>query len=184
MDEELVKLRHILDKCCEHRPWFPDHLWTDPSVRRAAANAYLAESCANGRVWEVWRGAEVVGILTLRDIAPQLDASCHFIFFDRELRNKRALCRSVMRRAFEEYQLHALRVEVPEYAANLIGFLRKALGFRFESERWLNLADAKKASRKYQATLYDGRWNDTYLLSVTREEFKRYERPQDQTQQR
>lgn len=178
--QDAPKLQYILDRACEHRPWFPDHIWNDPPSRRSSARAYLADTFSNGRVWEVWRGNSLLGILLLTDVEPGMNAQCHFLFFDHELRNKRRLCLNVMTAVFEEYGLHALRVEVPECFAKYCGFLRKGLGFRYESERWLAPSEAKKASRKYQATMYEGQWQDVLLLSVTSQEFATFVRLQAQ----
>lgn len=177
--QDAAKVSFVLDKCCEHRPWFPDHIYADPVKRREAANFVLAEAATSGNVWEVWRGNCIVGMLMLTEVKPSLDAQCHFIFFDHELRNKRRLCLNVMQAVFDEYQLHALRVEVPECFAKYTGFLRKGLGFRYESERWLAPSEAKKASRKYQATKYEGQWQDVLLLSVTSQEFATFGQKQN-----
>lgn len=172
-------LTQVLDKACEHRPWFYDYVWEPPELRREVASAYLSDAMLNGKLWIVLSGADIAGLCILNNVRAGLDAQCHFLFFDRELRNKRQLCLDLMHRVFSDpqLQLHALRVEVPEYAAKLTGFLRKALGFKFESERWLNtVADAKRASRKYEATCYEGKQQDVYLLSVTRDEYNEWRR--------
>jgi hypothetical protein len=177
-------LTAALDKACEHRPWFYDYIWEPPELRREVASAYLSDAILHGKLWVVLSGAEVVGLCILNTIRAGLDAQCHFLFFDRKLSDKRQLCLNLMQRVFadEELQLRVLRVEIPEYASKLSGFLRKALGFKFESERWLDtVAEAKRSSRKYEATCYEGKWQDVLLLSVTREEFLDHVRSQDRT---
>lgn len=167
-------LTEILDRLVEHRPWYYDFVWEPMELRREVASAYLTDAMVNGKLWVIFRDSNLLGIFILNEIRAGLDANCHLVFFDHELRDKRHLCLSLMMQVFadEQFGLHALRVEVPEYASKLNGFLKKALGFRYESERWLaSVADAKKASRKYHATCYEGRWNDSYLLSITRDEF-------------
>ena len=82
---------------------------------------------------------------------------------------------------YDKYELRVLRVSIPTYAAKLLGFLRKALGFRFEAEgrafSWpanaepLTADEAKLGSRKHAAILHGGQWHDLLLLSITHEEF-------------
>lgn len=165
----------ILDFAVEHRPWFHDNVWhAGPDVRRVAASEHLANALQTGRVWEAWRGGELLGIFVLNHVRPGLDAQAHFLFFDRQLANKRQLCRAMMRRTFEdeELALHALRVDLPEYVSKYAHFLRKALGFKYEAERRLTSPRAaERASRRYQAAFYDGKWVDVLMLSLTRDEF-------------
>ena len=187
------KLQTILDACCDHRAWFSDFLWTDPVARREAARAHLATMFVHGKLWEVWnlQSSQLVGIIILGDIVYRTDATCHFIFFDRQLANKRDLCISLMRWAFEHMDLHRLSVEIPTYARALTKFARK-LGFRYEAEgrepyqhkderlEPLGLAKAYVGSRKYRATLYEGSWHDLLCLSLLREEFDAlYGRPEN-----
>lgn len=164
------KFEHIVESCQQHRPWFPDALWNDARARREAVIAYLADAYKNGKLWEVWRAEAVVGILLLNEMQPGLDARCHMVFFDAKLSDKAQLCRNLMASVYETVPLEVLRVELPTYAAALLKFLRKQLGFKFENERSM-AATAATASRKYRATLYKGSWMDAILLSQTRDEF-------------
>jgi RimJ/RimL family protein N-acetyltransferase len=174
------KWEYILDKCCAHRPWFDDAVWENEETRRGAASKYLADTWVSGKLWEVWRGADLVGILLLTDITHS-DAKCHFVFFDHKLSDKQSLCLSVMQWAFEHLDLHCLRLEIPTYARILIKFARRKLGFRYEAEgrafSWpadatpLTERDAMLGARRHHATKYKGEWHDVLLLSITREEF-------------
>jgi len=173
----------ILDGCADHRNWYSDVLWDKgPEARRTFASRYLADAYVNGMVWDVWHGDAICGIFILNHIQPGIDAHAHFLFFDHELRNKRELCRVAMRQTFADtdLNLHALRVEVPAHMGSLAGFLRKALGFKFEAERRLpDLALAKKASQRHHATLYLGQWENVLLLSITQAEFDEHARTLD-----
>ena len=176
------KLSYILDHAEQHRPWYDDFTWEDPTQRRALANRHLAHIAVTGRIWEVWRGAKIVGILSLGDVVARSDATCHLLFLDHVLADKKDLCINTMRWAFERLDLHRLSVEIPTYARALAKFARK-LGFRYEAEgrqpyahkderlEPLGLAKAYIGSRRFQATLYNGSWHDVYLLSLLREEF-------------
>ena len=184
------KLKTILDFCAEHRAWYQDTEWEDKENRRQSASYFIANTFLTGKIWEVWRlhPAELCGILLLRDIVAQTDAKCHFVFFDRKLADKHALCINTMRWCFERLKLHRLSVEIPTYATQLVKFARK-LGFRYESEgrtpykpkqdylhkytelRPLNTIGAYVGSRKHQCVLYEGQWHDQLMLSILREEF-------------
>ena len=177
----LEKLAFIVNKCCEHRAWFSDTDWAlGDTHRRALVIRRLSD--IDSASWEVYRGADLVGILHADEIVPKQDARCHFLFFDRELRDKRQLCRATMAHLFARYELHVLRAEIPTYANKLLGFTRKACGFRFESEArafsWPSSAApltadvARLGSRKHHAILHQGVWHDLLLLSVTRDEFE------------
>lgn len=181
-----AKLEQILDKVCLHRPWFSDYNWDPPERRREAAAQHLGQIYADmlqdkAMLWEVWREAQLVGIISLTDIRHRLDCQSHFIFFDRKLSDKVGLCFDVMEFGFEIYGLEAIRIEIPTYAIALAKWARKKLGFRYEAEgrqpswpvgaRPLSEAQAILGSRKHRAVLYEGSWSDALLLSITREEF-------------
>lgn len=177
-------MEKILDGCADHRHWYSDIDWDKGSeARRSFASAYIADAYVNGMIWDIWHGDEICGIFILNHLRPGIDAYVHFLFFDNELRNKRELCRVAMKQTFADpkLNLHSLRVEVPDHMGNLAGFLRKALGFKFEAERRLpDPALAKKASQRHHARLYLGKWQNVLLLSVTREEFADYVRTHHQ----
>lgn len=166
------KFELIVNKCCEHRPWFPDYWWEDERIRRTVVVQTLSSSYIDGRVWEVLRDGELLGILLVNDLRAALDAQCHFIFFDHELRSKRQLILSAMQDTFHRFSLETLRIEIPTYAAKLATFARRALGFKFEAE-WLGASpdEAERLSRKFRHTLYEGKWHDALLLSVTKDGF-------------
>ena len=114
--------------------------------------------------WEVWRGGELVGILHLDRIVPNVDARWHFVFFDGELVGKQALLQEFMRRAFE-LPLERLSIEIPENVASLISFVRRKLGFSYEGG---NL----KGSRREHSHFDGKRWYDIILLRLRRTEFR------------
>ena len=185
----------IVTAAIEHRPWFDDTLWrASGEVKRGAVIRHLHHAYDTGRVWSVLQGDDALtdaqphGILLVEDIRPGVDATCHFLFFDRVLANKRWLIRATMSDLFRRDHLHVLRVEIPTFAAKLGNFLRKALGFRFEGE-WLGATtpEAERLSRRYHTMQYEGRWHDSLLLSLTADAhaaaMERYERPQDGTPQ-
>ena len=86
------------------------------------------------RVWTVWRGSELCGVLVLTDIVPRISARCHFAFCDRQLLGRRQLIWNVMGKAFHDLDLQRLTVEIPEHLTPLIRFVQKRLSFRAEGE--------------------------------------------------
>lgn len=176
-----VRFKYIVDKCAEHRAWFDDFVWEDAEARRNATVDYLAKCHKDGKLWEVYQGEMVVGVLLLNEVRYRTDAKCHFVFFDHKLADKRMICLNAMQWAFEHWQLHRLSIEIPTYAKALANFARKKLGFRYEAEArafsWprdaspLSSDAAALGSRKHQYTLYRREWHDVLLLSITREEF-------------
>ena len=86
------------------------------------------------RVWLVWDGGTLTGVLLLTHIIPQIDAQAHFVFFDRTLFGRKALVWNLMGKVFQELGLQRLTVEVPEYLTPLYKFVRKKLMFQLEGE--------------------------------------------------
>jgi len=175
------KLANIVTLCQQYRPWYSDDVWlSGETYRRTLVLSRLSNPAS--RSWEVYREQQLVGLLHADEIVPKQDCLCHFLFFDNELRSKRQLCINTMNYLFSHYGLHILRVEIPTYAAKLVGFVRKALYFRWEAEcrsfSWPSSAEplsadaARLGSRKHHAILHSGEWCDLLLLSVTRDEFE------------
>ena len=178
---DLAKLADLVTMGCENRTWFSDTDWAKGEPhRRAMVISRLSDHSA--RTWEVYRAGQLVGILQIDELVPGQDARAHLLFRDRSLADKRQLCLNMMGTVFEKYDLHVLRLEIPTYAAKLLGFARKALGFRFESENrpfsWPSSAApltadvARLGSRKHRAILHQGVWHDLLLLSLTRVEYE------------
>jgi len=169
----------LLDKVCEHRPWFDDRIWDDLTKRRAAAVAYLADGLQFGRVWEVFHGEALVGVMVVNQLNYGSTGTCHFVFFDRQLANKRQLCLSTMDWLFTHLDLQILRAEIPTYAHSLATWARRKLGFRYDTEarplarteKQLTERQAALGARRYRTTRYKDHWEDTWLLSITKDEF-------------
>lgn len=176
---DIERWSDLLSKVAEHRPWYSDEIWADEEERRNAATKHIAVALESGKVWEVFKGAELVGIILVEQLNYGRSGTCHFVFFDRQLANKRQLCLNTMHHLFETHNLEILRVEIPTYAKALANWVRKKLGFRWEAEtrslsgttKRLTAEQAAVGSRKYHVTKYKGEWHDLLLLSVTREEF-------------
>ena len=185
----IEKFERLVSGCTAHRPWFDDALWENEQTRRETVIAYLSDAHNNGKLFEVWKKDELVGIILFNELVPFRDVRCHFVFLDSQLKNKRDLCLNAMGWAFQQLPVDILRVEIPTYASALLKFVRKSLGFRYEGEgrtvSWpanaapLSADVAVLGSRKYHATLYKGLWYDTMMLSVTKDEFAAFLGVQD-----
>ena len=104
--------------------------------------------------YEVWKGAEFVGIMYVRDIQPGHDALAEFTFWDEDLLSKSTIINQVLEKVVFNGQLglHRVTVEVP-YTRKLRGlhrFLLRKLGFMEEGT-------------KREAMLYNGEWVDVKL---------------------
>lgn len=131
----------------------------------------------NNLVWEVWRGGQLVGILSLSRIARGLDAVGHFAFFDRRLAGRQAVIRTMIRWAFEHLGLQRLSVEIPEGYWPLVHFAKSKLNFRYEGEGQPDEKGTVVGERRAQLgarrerCFWDGRrWRDLALLRLLREE--------------
>lgn len=184
----LEKLERILDASVRHRPWYSDQIWdSGPEYVRQVTIAHLADAFTNGKLWEVWRGNELTGILLINELVPFQDCRAHFLFYDNVLSDKAQLCCNLMEWAFEKLPVHVIRVEIPTYARALLKFVRR-LGFRYEAEgrsfswpqdgRPLSADEARLGSRKHHAITYKGELCDVLMLSVTDAEFAAFHKEQ------
>ena len=174
----------ILDHLCAHPYWTQAPMAPEDLRRNYAA---LLVDPRHG-VYEVWRGDQLLGILTLHGIIPGIEATLHFVFFDDNLVGKRLLLRQFIAKCFRDWGFRRLVMEVPEPMDKLIRIMRK-YGFLPEGEtaltghplmtrlrelgidhpeRWV----ARQGSRKEGAHWYDGRWCDLMRLRLLREEWE------------
>ena len=114
--------------------------------------------------WEVWRGGTISGILTLDRIVAGVDARLQFAFFDDELGSKEPLLHAFIARCYADFGLVRLTTEVPECMSNLIGFVRRKLGFRYEGELQAPASVARRGSRRERAYWDGTRWHDVMVL--------------------
>lgn len=107
-----------------------------PEQRKILAAQIIADQ--RNRCWQVWHGAEMVGVLLLTDIVAGLDAKAHFVFFDHQLAGRRNLIWNMIGAVFRDssLNLNRLTIEIPEHLPKLIKFVRKVLSFKIEGEGW------------------------------------------------
>ena len=104
---------------------------------------------------------KAIGLAMLCDIIPQFDAKGHFAFWDRIGSGKEPLIWELMELCFQEFDLHRMSAETPGYQRGTIRTIKR-LGFKNEGERT-------------ESVYYKGRWMNTLLFGITREEFERIE---------
>lgn len=176
-----TKNTRILDHLCAHPGWISVPT-ADEAERRVLYAQLLVDP--DNQVWEVWRGAELVGILYLSQITG-VDALLHFTFLDHNLIGKRRLLRRFLTQCFED-GFQRLSMQIPVFVPQLLHFARRALGFRFEGEIacqghqltprlgienpqvWI----AKWGSRREQAHWHNGEWHDVHLLRLLKSEWE------------
>ena len=108
---------------------------------------------AHGLFWVV---DDFVGVFYITHIT-ELDAQCHFTFFDRRLKGREELTRAFIRWGFQHYGFRRINVEIPKYASShTFGFVR-AIGFTKEGE-------------KRKAAKYKDDWFDVVCFGLLREE--------------
>lgn len=124
----------IITEWCEHPTFFSKPL--PPEERRLLAAAIMANTA--NKHWGVWKagdeGPVLVGVLTLWMIEPDVDATFHFLFFDRNLVGRRTLLHRFLLYCFTTLGFRRLSVTIPEDATQLLRFYRNQLGFRYEGE--------------------------------------------------
>ena len=112
-----------------------DNLFPVPGTleeRRILIASVLSDP--HNRVWTVWRGADLCGVIVLTHIVPRIDAVGHFAFFDRQLLGRKQLIWNVMGKIFTDLNLQRLTVEIPEHLTPLIRFVQRRLSFKSEGE--------------------------------------------------
>jgi hypothetical protein len=129
------------------------------------------------RAWEVWRTAEdipvLTGIVILSEIQPGIDANAHYVFFDRDLRGKTALLRSLIEWAFSEHEdwlpLQRVTLEIPFPAFALARHAAKKLGFGGPHQITYAGKPLAVEGMKTRGTRWDGSPADLLILGLVNE---------------
>lgn len=175
----------ILDAFVEHPIWCT----TDaaPADIRNGAAAMLSDS--RSLFWEVWDGGRFVGLFLLQHLFPKSDSLFHFVFFDGRFRGRRALILRFLGLCFEEYGFRRITMHVPEFRGRYLDWVRLKLGFKYEGEGHLaSLGETEQkairaaigqrpavwlasiGSRREQTHWHDGKFWDTYVVRVLKDE--------------
>ena len=166
-----------------HPAWVSAPL--DDLGRRVLFGMILTDS--RNRLWEVWDGGNLVGVLYLGDIVPGVSATVHFVFLDRKLVGKRRTLLRWFGECFTAWDLQRLALYVPVTVEPLLHYARAKLGFRFEGERVVqghpalgtlgmenpHVWVARQGSRRERAHWDDQQqvWQDVYTLRLLRDEY-------------
>lgn len=187
----------------DHPAWF-----SIPADRETIKlSSFMVLSDPANLVWEVWRGGEFVGILSLTKVTPRVDALIHFVFMDatgNSVVGKRQLMRRWLRHCFDDLGFQRLTAEAPEPFGRLIRFYRNHLGFRFEGEdrakqlveslpqsftpgqrnlvRDKVVAAVRQGSRREGCHWHQGQWTDVVTLRLLAHEFRAFD-PEGQTRE-
>lgn len=104
---------------------------------------------------------DFVGIFWMTDIKQLHEASVHYTFFDKRNRGRINLCKKALEFAFRHFHFHRLWTQAPVPAAYVNKFIQ-ALGFiKFGTAR--------------RNTFFKGRFYDTNMYDVLKEEFLKME---------
>lgn len=115
----------------------------------------IASLAPSGLFWVV---DDFVGIFYLSRIIPHVEATAHYIFFDKRHKGRENLVMSMMLWAINTFDLQRVNVELPTYVSdNTKYFVEKHLGFKLEG-------------RKRRAVQYRNAWFDVNLYGMLKEE--------------
>lgn len=110
---------------------------------------------AHGLFWVI---DDFVGVFYLTNMT-DVEATCHYTFFDRRHLGREQLTRSMLRYVFDKFRFRRLNVEVPMYASKHTFGFTTALGFL-------------KEGRKRKASFYKNDWFDIAMFGLLREELE------------
>ena len=96
------------------------------------------------------------GYIFLEQISPMKDCKFHGATFDRNLKGKEGFAISVVRLAFELYQLRRMSAGMPQHARYAMGFLKR-IGF-------------KREGTIRESYRYKGEWEDFHLYGLLKSE--------------
>ena len=100
---------------------------------------------------------EMVGVLYLNKITPEVEALAHFSFFDKRTRGRSDLVKKMIKYVFEAYDFNRLSVEIPVYAVLPVFKFVESLGF-------------VKEGKKRRAAFFDNKFFDVVLYGILKDE--------------
>lgn len=108
-------------------------------------------------VWlEVYERDNLMGVICLTNMEQIIDTDAHVIFFDRHVADKTPICKLVVKWVFDNFPIQRISVTIPRFYY-ATWRLVEAIGFKREGE-------------KRNAALIGGRWANTYIYGITRQE--------------
>lgn len=147
-------LEELWEQVQQHRSlfWEPQHSELENFVDILLRPGWL--------FFEVYKFGHLVGFFYFTNVDMLTDIQIHGVSFDRKLQDKVHVVRRMLWWLFENYHIQRVEAAIPRAFRGTVRFL-DAVGFRLEGVRRL-------------ALIYNGRWKDQAIYSVTREEVCRF----------
>jgi RimJ/RimL family protein N-acetyltransferase len=102
---------------------------------------------------------DFVGMFYITDIYPEIDAQCHYLFFDKRHLGREDLTKAMLQWLFDTFKFHRLSVELPNYASDTTRMFIQKIGFHYEG-------------KKIKAAKLNGEWYDCNLYGILNEKQK------------
>lgn len=104
-----------------------------------------------------WVVDDFTGVFYVTDIYPEIDAQCHYLFFDKKHFGREDLAKEMLRYLFDTYKFHRLSIELPNYASDSTRRFIQNIGFHYEG-------------KKIKSAILNGVWFDVNLYGLLRNE--------------
>jgi len=75
-----------------------------------------------------------IGLAYMDRLRPKMDAHVHYLFWDQTQKGRHRLLLSLIRWAIDEFEVHRVNIEVPEYAYSALRRMQR-MGIRLEGRR-------------------------------------------------
>lgn len=99
---------------------------------------------------------DYIGMFYITDIYPAIDASCHYLFFDKKHYGREELAKEMLKYLFDTFKFHRLSIELPNYASDSTRRFIQNIGFHYEG-------------KKVKNAILNGVWYDTNLYGLLNE---------------
>lgn len=106
-----------------------------------------------------WLVDDYVGMFYITDIYPEIDAQCHYLFFDKKHYGREDLAKQMLKYLFDTFKFHRLSIELPNYASDTTRRFIQNIGFHYEG-------------KKVKSAILNGVWYDSNLYGLLRDESK------------
>lgn len=144
------KLLFIWEQLSRFRTLFSD-------LTKGDLENFIRYITSQDTLWlEIWKGDNLVGIITCEGMHRIIDIEAHVLFLDREVANKAGVCKEVVKWLFDNFALQRITVEVPRLYFATIRLVEQ-IGFRYEGT-------------KRDAILIGGKWENVKTFGLTRRE--------------
>ena len=144
------KVRALWDKLSQFRTLFSD-------LTQGDKGNFLRFITSEHSMWiEIFKDEIPVGIACFSNMEKVIDTDVHILFYDRQLSDKTEIGKAIVAWMFSNFPLQRMTVEAARFYYATIR-LAKDMGFKIEGE-------------KRNAVLIGGRWSNSFILGITRQE--------------